>query len=158
MQILAKSPDRTNSLLEAFAATEYVVETSGEEITIRVGQTTPSLDSLLQGRPWAVVTAYNPDGVRHPGAANAAAQRALEQCLQQLRPAQLLEVCNRDPVGNWPDEPAWLFTPDDIRHADRLARRFGQRAIVTGQAGEPAALRIYGHAHDVPRTAPAVVS
>jgi len=158
MQILAKSPDRADALAEAFTATEYVVETSGAEIRIRIGQTTPALDSLLQDRPWAVITAYNPDGVRRPAVENTAAQSALEQCLHLLRPARLLKVCNRDPAGNWPEEPAWLFTPDHIRQADRLARRFDQRAVVAGHPGGPATLRMYADAHADRVNIPTVIS
>lgn len=158
MQNLANSPDRIESLARAFADAEYVLDVKDEPIVIRIGDATPALDRLVGNRSWAVITAHNPDGRQCSDAMNTAAQTALEQCLDELRPASLLEVRNRDPAGHWPDEPAWLFTPESISEADRLAHRFGQRAIVTGLPGAPAQLRMYGDSHDAPGTPPAVFS
>lgn len=171
MQILARSQETSASLVEAFAATEYVVRahcndasddernnTPDEDVVIRIGQPTPALDGLLGGRRWVVITAHNPDGVRHSDDRNAAAQQALEQCLRELRPETMLPVCNHDPSGQWPDEPAWLLACDNFSAADALARRFGQRAVVAGQPGAAAALRIYGGSHDATGSAASVVS
>lgn len=158
MQNLARNQDRIDALTAAFAAAEYVVDAKDESVVIRIGETTPALDRLLDGRPWAVITAHNPDGRRCPDATNAAAQKALEQSLQGLRPAVLLAATNRDPDRRWPDEPAWLFTPDSISRADRLAHRFGQRAIVAGLPEGPATLRVYGDPHAASGKTPAVVS
>lgn len=158
MQKLAQTRDEIESLTEAFAAAEYVVEANCGFITIRVGVATPALDRHLDGRSWALITAYNPDGRLCAAEANAAAQRSLERSVRALQPAVILKACNRDPSGRWPDEPAWLFTPKRMCVADRLAQRFGQRAIVVGAPGAPARLRMYGRLHDAPGSAPAVVS
>lgn len=158
MQNLARTSDRIDALVAAFKATEYVVDAPGGNIVIRVGETTPALDSLLDGSPWVVITAHNPDGRPCAAETNDAAQRSLEGSLRKLQPAVLLNVCNRDPAGLWPDEPAWLFTPGSIRRVDPLARRFGQRAVLTGRPGLPAKLRIYGESNDAPGTTPVVVS
>jgi len=137
------TPDRLDALIAAFAAAEYVVDAGPEPIFVRPGRATPALDRLLDGRQWAIITAHNPDGRMQSGRHNAAAHRRLEQYLHRLAPAARLPACNRDPAGDWPDEPGWLLTPNDIAQADRAARRFGQRAIVTGGAGRRAALRVY---------------
>lgn len=158
MQNLARTSDRIDALVAAFAATDYVVDAANGPFVIRVGETATALDDQLDNRPWAVITAHNPDGRRCPAGANAAAQRSLEACLRESRPAMLLKVCNRDPAGLWPDEPAWLFTPRSIGQVDSLARRFGQRAVLTGRPGSPAELRIYGESNDASGTTPAVVS
>lgn len=151
MPNLAETPDRIDELSKAFMATEYRVETGAETVTVRIGESAPALDRLLSerlnGRSWAIITAHNPDGRVQPADRNAAAHLELEQHLRTISPSLMLEVCNRDPSGRWPDEPAWLFEFEDISRADRLAHRFGQRAIVTGRPGRPAALRIYD---DVP--------
>lgn len=146
--------DRLDALVAAFTAAEYVVDAPDDAIVIRVGETTPELDRLLDEKPWAVITAHNPDGRACSAVSNSAAQALLEQSLQRTRPSTLLEVCNRDPAGLWPDEPACLFTPQDLHQADRLAQRFGQRAIVTGFPGDAARLRIYGVSSDAPCTVP----
>ncbi|HKL52070.1 MAG TPA: DUF3293 domain-containing protein [Wenzhouxiangellaceae bacterium] len=158
MQILAEHPETADPLVAAFAAAEYVAHADGEDIVIRIGQSAPVLDRALDGRCWAVITAHNPGGVRHALDDNAAAQRTLEKCLRELRPTRMLAVDNRDPSGQWPDEPAWLFTFDDISVPDGLARRFGQRAIVTGHPGGPAILRLYRDSRDAPRSITAVAS
>lgn len=156
MQNLARIPDHIDALVAAFRAAEYIVDAPDDAIVIRVGETTAALDRALDKRPWAVITAHNPDGQPCTAQANAAAQRSLAVSLHALRPATLLNVCNRDPAGLWPDEPAFLFTPRDISEADSLARRFGQRAVLTGNAGGPAQLRIYGESDDTPAMIPAV--
>jgi len=158
MQNLAKTPDHIDALVAAFKAAEYIVDAPDNAIVIRVGETTADLDRMLGGRPWAIVTAHNPDGQLCTSETNAAAQRSLKKRLRESRPWALLAVCNHDPAGLWPDEPAFLFTPRNISEADCLARGFGQRAVVSGRAGGPAHLRIYGESEHAPATMPAVAS
>lgn len=143
MQNTVDTPDRLDALIAAFAAAEYVVDADPSPIVVRVGRATPALDRLLDGRQWAIVTAHNPDGRLQSRRRNAAAHGRLQQCLNRLGPAACLPACNRDPAGDWPDEPGWLLTPNDIAQVDHVARRFGQRAVVTGGADRPAALRVY---------------
>lgn len=144
MQNLTKSPQCVNSLAMAFAATDYLVRAEPEPITIRVGVASRALDRVLDGRCWAIITAHNPDGVRRSDRRNAEAHKRLERDLHAIAPAIVLPARNRDPAGQWPDEPGWLFTPESFAQADGLARRFGQRALVTGKPGQPAELRMYG--------------
>jgi hypothetical protein len=143
MQNLADTRDRLDALISAFAGAEYLVDAEPMPIKLHLGRLAPRLNRLLEGRDWAIVTAHNPDGRLQSDQCNAAADERLKKCLNELAPAACLPARNRDPSGQWPDEPGWLFTPEDFTQADRLARRFGQRAIVAGGASEPAALRIY---------------
>lgn len=143
MQNLANAPERFDALIAAFAAAEYRVDTGAASLTVELGRPSPALDRSLDGRPWAIITAHNPDGRLQSRARNAAAHLQLGQCLNRITPAVCMPACNRDPSGKWPDEPGWLFTPDTMADADRLARRFGQRAIVAGGDGQPAELRIH---------------
>lgn len=144
MQNIAETRERLDALIAAFTAAEYLVETEAGPIAFRLGRTTPALDRVLHGRRWAVITAHNPDGRLQSRRHNAAAHGRLRQALERLAPATCVPACNRDPAGDWPDEPGWLFTPAEITEVDRLARRFGQRATVAGGAGRPAELRVYG--------------
>lgn len=143
MQNIAGIPENKHSLAAAFAAAEYVVEAEPAPIVIRIGDCAPPLDRLLNGHDWAIVTAHNAGGVRRPANRNDAAHRLLTQALGKLAPRFLVPACNRDPRGRWPDEPGWLFTPESLGQADRLARRFEQQAIVVGRPGQPAELRWY---------------
>lgn len=145
MPNLAVNTEDVDTLAAAFAAAEYVIRVDPAPIVIRIGECTPALDRLLDGRHWAVVTAHNPGGMRRSASRNDAAQRLLTRDLRELAPDVLLAACNRDPHGRWPDEPGWLFTPESAAQADALATRFGQRAIVVGQPGHPAELRWYGN-------------
>ena len=79
MQNLARSSDRIDAMVAAFKAAEYVVDTKSGAIVIRVGETNPALDSLLDDRLWAVITACNPDGRLRDAEKNAAAQTALKK-------------------------------------------------------------------------------
>jgi len=158
MQNLATTADRIDALIAAFTAAEYIVDAPDDRIVIRVGETSPALDRLLGERPWAVITAHNPDGRLCSAKTNATAQRSLEESLRDLQPVALLSVSNRDPEGRWPEEPAWLFTLQSLSQADRLARRFGQRATLTGLPGAPAQLRIYGDWRDTSGTASGAAS
>lgn len=145
MQRLAKFPEAVSDLAAAFANAEYVVDIGPATVVVRIGELAPALERATGERPWAIVTAHNPGGVRQPADRNASAHRRLRRHLRELAPGLLLPACNRDPAGRWPDEPGWLFTPESIDQADRLARRFGQCAIVAGRPGQPAGLRMYGN-------------
>jgi len=114
-------------LLRAFLATDYEVWAEGRWHRMRIGSR-PTLPAHARpGREWCIITAFNPDGRRRDPAAN---RRASTRLRLALAPRALLRSRNRDPSGEWPDEPGWLF---HWRHADEvhaLAWRFGQRAVV----------------------------
>ena len=143
MQNIADTGEDLDALIAAFAAAEYLVEVGPKPIAVELGHPTTALDRILDGRAWAIVTAYNPDGRRQSNRRNETAHASLEACLDRIAPTARLPARNRDRAARWPDEPGWLFTPDDVTQADRLARRFGQRAIVAGGAGQRSELRIY---------------
>jgi len=144
MHNLADAQHRLDALIAAFAAAHYLVYTDKTPVRLHLGRPTQALDRLLDGRQWALITAHNPDGRQQSSARNRVAHARLGQSLDRIGPAVRVPTCNRDPDGQWPDEPGWLFTPDSMACADRLARRFGQRAIVTGGSGKASQLRVYG--------------
>lgn len=128
------------TLYQAFAAAEYNVNVDGQWRQIHVGHRHPQLDQALGQADWAIITACNPGGRRHPDAINRQAERDLHQAVTALDWSSF-EALNRDPAGDWPDEPALLITAVGQDESCALARRFGQAAIVCARAGEPARLQ-----------------
>ena len=138
MTMPAHSDPRAD-LLQAFLQTEYVILPRANAIDIRIGQCHRELDSILQHRPWAVVTAYNPGGVAADAEAN---ERRHQRLLAAIADAGLnfRPGCNRDPLGDWPDEPSLFIIDAESGWLVTLARRLGQLALVAGQPDRPAEL------------------
>jgi len=114
----------------------------GNEIEIRVGKRTPALDGLLvrEGkRRWVFMTACNP-GARQLGAAeNRIRTNALKSSLRRGR-FLFFEGRSGADAGDWTEEASFLVVGIARREADRLRRRFGQDAFVTGLYGGVARL------------------
>jgi hypothetical protein len=113
-----------------------------DEIEIRVGKKTPALDDVLQRsgkRRWAFLTACNPGARRLSAAENRARTRALESDLRNRRFFYFLGRSGAD-AGDWTEEASFLVIGIARREADRLRRRFGQDAFVTGVSAGAARL------------------
>lgn len=130
-------------LLQAFSATDYRVRVAGTEYVVRPGQRHEDVDEALTRRSWAIITACNPDARQLDHAVNEKRHRQLLDTVARLD-LEAHPAVNRDPGGTWPDEIAALIVDADLADLDALATQFGQAAIVTGRAGEPARLRLYG--------------
>jgi hypothetical protein len=107
-------------------------------IVLRVGQRNASLERLLHrrhARMWAFVTAWNPRSHRLSLWRNAARQRRLERLCTDTVPG----VGVGDDLA-WPPEPSLLALGMAPGTAARLARMFGQNAILAGTRGRPARL------------------
>ena len=129
--------------LAAYRRAFYRADTGGgERIMIRIGRATPALDALLgrEGkRRWAFLTACNP-GARPLGPAeNGTRTRALESTLRSGGFLFFSGMGGAD-AGDWTPEPSFLVIGIALGEADRLRRRFGQDACVTGVRGSPARL------------------
>ena len=114
----------------------------GIGIEIRVGKDTPALDDVLRRngkRRWAFLTACNPGARRLGVTENRARTNALEL---SLRRGGFLFYAGRSgsDAGDWPEETSFLVVGIARREADRLRRRFGQDAFVTGLFGGVARL------------------
>ncbi len=114
----------------------------GHEIEIRIGKKTPALDDLLgrEGmRRWAFLTACNPGARLLSQTENRARTRALELA---LRSSGFLFFRGRGGADacDWTEEASFLVVGIARREADRLRRRFGQDAFVTGLCGGVARL------------------
>jgi hypothetical protein len=102
-----------------------------------VGQRNRPLERLLHRqhrRDWAFLTAWNPRSRRLPRWRNERRQRALARLL----PLALLGA-GVAADGRWAEESLLAFGVPPGR-ARRLARQFGQNAVVVGRRGVPARL------------------
>ena len=130
------------ALLEAFRATAYhVCLDSVTWATIRVDLPLPAvLAEAVGARPWAFVTAWNPQARRRPPAENLAAQRKLLAALQN-QPGVAVHPALGVGTSGW-SEPSLFVAGVGIDVLDRLARDHGQLAYVHGEAGGVALLRV----------------
>ena len=129
-------------LLEAFHATAYHVNLDTVTwATIRVDLTLPAeLVPTVGSRPWAFITAWNPQARRRPQAENLAAQRELLVALQNQPGVTVYPAVGVGSSG-W-IEPSLFAIGADIDVLDNLARKHAQLAYVHGQANGVAHLRL----------------
>lgn len=129
-------------LLEAFRATAYHVNLDTVAwATIRVDLPLPAeLASVVGSRPWAFITAWNPQARRRPPAENLAAQRELLAALQNRPGVAVYPAIGVGSTG-W-IEPSLFAIGADVDMMDSLARKHAQLAYVHGQADGIAHLRL----------------
>ncbi|UWX65233.1 DUF3293 domain-containing protein [Deinococcus rubellus] len=84
------------------------------------------------GQRWAILTAWNPQGLQHDRASNLGAQERLRAALFGW--PQLGGV---NGAGEW-TEPSLIVTGLNLRQATRLGQRFGQAAVLWGVGGRAA--------------------
>lgn len=133
---------RRKALEPAYRRTVYRVFAPGGAIDLRVGYRCPALDRLLAATGctrWAFLTAWNPLSRPLPVWSNATRSRRLARALHGLGYRFL-------PGLGIPQEPGWrpevslLVLGMPAARALRIARRFGQNAIVAGRRGGRAQL------------------
>jgi uncharacterized membrane protein YgaE (UPF0421/DUF939 family) len=142
----AEEPTRTRlperQLLEAFRKTDYRVEGPSGTFRIRLEQVCAELDEVLTARralSWAYVTAHNPNAARLSDAQNARRKADLERDVSAMGLTFFRgEAVAED--GSWPPEPSLLVLGVAREAAVALARKYGQLAILYGEAGQPAQL------------------
>lgn len=128
-------------LLEAFRATAYhvCVDTVTWGI-IRVDLPLPAqLVPAVGSRPWAFITAWNPQASKRPDAENLAAQRELLSALQSHADVAVYAAIGVGDSG-WA-EPSLFVVGADTSVMDGLAAQHRQLAYVHGQADGAAVLR-----------------
>jgi len=130
------------TLLDAYLDTDYLVATpEGRTLRLVPGQPCPALDALMAEAGCtsaAFITAWNPGSRALPRECNASRQHRLAE---QLAAAgyRFLEGYGVAPDGSW-HEDSLLVLGIPARGALRLARRFGQNAILTAEQGGPVRL------------------
>jgi hypothetical protein len=107
-------------------------------LVLRIGERNRALDRLLRRhgrRHWAFITAWNPRSRRLPEWRNAQRQRRLAR----LFPLALMGAgIGEDPA--WPAEESLCVLGLPAGRAQRIARLFGQNAVVAGTRGGAARL------------------
>ena len=136
----------TDILLQAYLAARYRVRLDdGHWLALAIGRPAPaelvrtlSLGSVSR---LTLVTAWNPQSLVQPAAANAVADATLRAELDALgRPIRRARATGAD--GGW-EEPGWLVEGLDAAGADALARRYGQAGLLHWDARDPVRLRMY---------------
>ena len=129
-------------LLESFRSTAYHVNLDLVSwATIRVDLQLPAeLVSVVGPRPWAFITAWNPQARRRPAAENLAAQHKLLTTLQSHRDVVIHAALGVGTSG-WA-EPSLFAVGLDLVTLDKLATEHAQLAYVHGHAAGVAHLRL----------------
>ncbi len=138
MTMSAHSDPRAD-LLQAFLQTEYRVLPHADAIDVAIGKRHSRLDQITENRNWAILTACNPAAVVDRPGANEQRHQTLLAAIADAG-LDFLPACNRDPYGQWPDEPSLLIITPESEWLIALARRLGQLALVSGRFGEIAEL------------------
>jgi len=127
-----------NNLNTSYQSTHYTVDEF--KSPIKIGEVSTDADRLLratQSTSWAYITAYNPLSVILTDEENQRRNTELEQLLTAYPYKKGIGI---DPTGKWKGE-ASFFIPGISRYeAMDLAQRFGQKAFVYGELGQPATL------------------
>lgn len=135
---------RREDLVRAFLDTDYLVFADDDPCTVRIGRTHPLIDRRIGNQPWAILTAYNPGAVDRSREDNRRGHASLVRMAESTG-LRTIPACNRDPSGQWPDEPGLLLYPCAGDMAKELALEFGQAGFVTSRAGAPAELWLIGN-------------
>jgi Protein of unknown function (DUF3293) len=135
---LARDP----ALVAEYVATSYIVYTPNRRTVLRVGQRNRVFERLLRRcrvRYWAFVSACNPGSRRLSCWRNAARASRLAGMTKAWRLRTLPgEGVADDP--DWGAEVSLLILGIAPARALKLARQFGQHAVVVGRRGDPARL------------------
>ena len=124
-------------LLNAYAATDFIVFDDGGEWAVRVGEASPRIDRLLArfaSETATIVTACNPRSRVLPPEENAARHRDLCALLKAEDWPFLLGE-GRDPHGHWIAETECIVFGTSLADGLDLARQFDQNAIVFLERG-----------------------
>jgi len=124
----------------AYRQAEYRVELPGGDLPLRVGHHDAAGDKRLRDEAgvqshWAIITPCNPDSQRLSVEENAQLLEQLAEIVEGLNLPCISSV-NRDPAGQWPDEPGILLCDSPPEFAEEMGRHFHQNAIVAGRLGE----------------------
>ncbi len=132
----------SQSLLQAYQETSYVVFDGRQELVIRVGERCPDVERLIAEhgcRSATFITAYNP----YSHALSEAENRSRQDLLRsRVRDSgwRFLSGEGRGSCGDWPYEPSLLVFGPNRQQSEELGRSAQQNAIVYISSGFPAEL------------------
>ncbi len=127
--------------IASYEASHFVVLDGEREVTLRIGQTSPELDAVLDAYGATVgicVTAANPYSEQQTDAVNAAANARMADAIRTGGWRTLPHI-GRSPDGAWVEEGFFVLDLDEGEGL-ALAERFGQYGIVAIGRGMPAKL------------------
>lgn len=122
----------TDSLRNAYSATEFVVVDVHAPFVLRIGQASEPLDQLYAqfGVDCAAfITAYNPYSEAATDEQNEAKQSELLQDLSDMGLA-CINGRGEDPGGEWPSETSVLVLGISKADAELIGMKYRQNAIV----------------------------
>ena len=132
------APLLSEGLLQAYLATTYVVRGKKQDVSLRIGESSPWLAKLLAASHAAgavYITACNPFGTPLSPEANETAMAGLRDTLDE-RGYEWLPGEGRG--GEWPAEPSLLVPGVSAEEARSLCAEFRQNAVVwSGVDGVP---------------------
>jgi hypothetical protein len=133
---------KAEQLIEAYRRTDYSVEGPSGRFVLHVDQKSAELDAVLTRHHvlnWAYLTACNPASARLTEKENEARQASLEADVARAGFA-FYRGAGEAKDGSWPPEPSVLVPGLPRDEALRLARQYGQNALLYGVAGGTAQL------------------
>ena len=125
---------------EVYRKTEYKVLFDSGTLTFKIGEHNPATEAILRKetglqREWFIITPCNPRSEQARDELNLFYFNELRYEVES-RSGQWIKTLNRDPTGDWPDEPGFLVIDADRLWVMKLGERFYQNAIVTAKLGE----------------------
>lgn len=129
-----------HNLIKEYTQTLYNV--NGFRNPIIIGKVSDELDSyLLQNgvRFWAYITAHNPMSEELSKEENENRNSKLNKDIKNYK---ILEGIGVNPDSGWIGEKSFLILGISKNNATKLAKKYGQKAIVYGEVGTPATLLI----------------
>lgn len=124
----------------AFGVADYSVKLDGDTLPLRVGELAADLEAYWPAQRYVLITAWNPAARPHSESTNYNADASLVAQIDAMG-APRQAAWAQDGNGDWA-EPGWLVADLDLTTAERLAREFGQTAVLAWQRGEPVRLRM----------------
>ncbi len=120
-------------LLAAYRRAEYWCQVDQNKVLVRIGARHPALDQLLTDELpcWSIISACNPGSKIVDPQRNSAANRRLEEILEQRR-YPYWQAWAADPDHVWPDETGFLVLLPHREMGIALGRSFAQNAVVIG--------------------------
>lgn len=124
----------------AYGVADYSVQLDGDTLPLRVGEPAADLEAYWPAQRYVLITAWNPASRLHSESTNYNADASLIAQIDAMG-APRQAAWAQDGNGDWA-EPGWLVADLDLSAADRLAREFGQTAVLAWHRGEPVRLRM----------------
>jgi len=122
----------TASLIASYRATNYLIGTGSDTISVQIDRYSQPLQKLLTASQYcnaAIVSAYNPHS-RHSSDEDNSAHHEQLRNLLRLCGYPFIEGLNVDQLNQWPDEESFCILGLDLNTARSLGQQFNQNAIV----------------------------